>query len=72
MEEENGPSRTTFAFDKAAERKLRELAAIKGVSKTEIVRRALTLYDYLEAQRSQSSHIRIETASGEKVDLVLP
>ena len=64
--------KSTFSFDEAVVNRLNELAAKKGVSKTEILRRAITLYDYLEETRDpQTSNIRMVTPQGE-VDLVLP
>ena len=67
-----GPVKSTFVFDQAADSKLRDLADRKSVSKTEILRRAIALYDYLESQQKPGAGIRIEKPSGEKVDLVLP
>lgn len=64
--------KSTFSFDAAAEQKLRELAESKGVTKSEVLRRAIALYDYLESQRNEKSHIKIEKPNGEKVELVLP
>lgn len=66
-------SRTTFNFDKKAAETLEALAEKKGVSATEIVRRALALYDYIEQVKGpQVGSVTIEKEGGQKVDVVLP
>jgi predicted transcriptional regulator len=63
--------RTTFSFSKDVDRLLNDLAEHKDTTKTEILRRAITLYDYLEKNR-EGGTVKIEKPSGEKVEIVLP
>lgn len=64
--------KTTFTFNEDATGRLDELAGKKGTSKSEILRRAITLYDYLDKQKSQTGEVTIVKPNGEKVELVLP
>ena len=64
--------KTTFTFNEDVTGRLDELAGKKGTSKSEILRRAITLYDYLEKQKSQTGEVTIVKPNGEKVELVLP
>lgn len=65
--------RSTFSFDEQAYAKLSELASTSGVPKTEILRRAIAVYDYLLNEAGGSDHaIKIEKEGGEKVELVFP
>jgi len=64
------PRRTSFSFDNKVNSRLDRLAADGGTSKSEILRRAITLYDYLENEAD--GRIKFEKANGDKVELVLP
>ena len=68
----NNSRRTTFSFDQTVNAKLADLAKRQGTTKTEILRRAITLYDYLDSQRGGDGHIKIEKPGGDKVELLLP
>jgi predicted transcriptional regulator len=65
-------SRSTFSFDESADRKLADLASKKGTTKTEVLRRAIALYDLIESRRSPSSAVTVEFEPGKKVELVMP
>jgi predicted transcriptional regulator len=63
--------RTTFSFSQDVDSLLTELAEAKHTNKTEILRRAIALYDYLEKQR-EGGNVKIEKPNGEKVEIVFP
>jgi predicted transcriptional regulator len=66
-------SRSTFSFDESVERKLNDLANKKHTTKTEVLRRAIALYDLIESRRNQqSSGVTVEFEPGKKVELVMP
>ena len=65
-------NRSTFSFDDEAYKRLNELSASTGVAKTEILRRAIAVYGYLNEVRGSNPSIKIEKPNGEKVELVFP
>ena len=65
-------NRSTFSFDDEAYKRLNELSGSTGVPKTEILRRAIAVYDYLNEVRGSENSVKIEKPDGEKVDLVFP
>jgi predicted transcriptional regulator len=64
--------KSTFSFNEAADQKLNELADKLKISKSELLRRAITLYDYLDSAKDDRGLVKIERSGGEKVDLLLP
>ena len=64
--------KSTFSFNPDADQKLNELAEKLHISKSELLRRAITLYEYIDAAKNEKGQVKIEKASGEKVELVLP
>ena len=68
-------SRYTVDLDPAFDSTLTALASDKGVSKAEIIKRALATYNYLSTQAPMSSNMKVSiTDSADKVlkDVVLP
>lgn len=63
-------SRSTYSFSPKVIKKLAALAAKNDTSRTEILRRAITLYEYLEEERGDGP-IKITKANGERVDLIM-
>ena len=64
--------RATFSFDKTVSKKLSQLAKEGDTSKTEILRRAITLYDFFEKNQGEDGHIKLEKPNGDKVELIMP
>ncbi len=66
--------RSTFSFDPTTATRLSELARKKHVSNTEVLRRALALYDYIESERSDESGggITFVDKAGKEVKVILP
>ena len=64
--------RTTFAFDETTTERLSRLAKKKNVSNTELIRRAVALYEAVERERAPDSDIAFLDKSGNKVNVVLP
>ena len=64
----------TVEFADGIAAKLETLAAKKGVSKVDVLRRALTLYDYADNQTSSDPEKKLSITSGDKKlqDIVLP
>jgi len=63
--------RTTFAFSPAVDEKLTRLANQNNTSKTEILRRAISLYEYL-GDNSKGGRVRIERKDGTQAEIILP
>jgi predicted transcriptional regulator len=71
MEEVMPKFTVEFADGMAA--KLDELATKKGVSKVDVLRRALTLYDYADRETSKDPNATLSITTGKtKKDIVLP
>jgi hypothetical protein len=51
---------------------LEELAAKKSISKAEVLRRALMLYDFVEDQRGDAKTVELKGGSGQGVHLLVP
>jgi len=64
--------RTTFSFDPDTTSRLNELAAHKGISNTEVIRRAVALYETIERERSKNSPITIQNKDNQSIRLILP
>ncbi|HEV3051810.1 MAG TPA: ribbon-helix-helix domain-containing protein [Longimicrobium sp.] len=64
--------RTTFAFDPTTSERLSRLAKKKGISNTELVRRAIALYETVEQERDPSSAVKFQDKAGNTVNVVLP
>lgn len=64
----------TIRFGEKTDELLKELAKIKGTTKSEIIRRALVTYKYLDDQvRDGSNHISIKSADDQTIkDVILP
>jgi len=60
-------SRMTVEFDPDVTRLLQELSETSHRSKTEILRRAIGLYSYLDEAHSEGNDILISDKKGEKV-----
>lgn len=65
-------ARTTFAFDPTTSERLARLAKKKGISNTELVRRAVALYEFVERERDERSDITFIDRDGDKITVVLP
>jgi predicted transcriptional regulator len=66
------PKRTTFAFDPTTSERLSRLASKKGISNTELVRRAVALYEIVERERAPDADVAFLDKEGKKVNIVLP
>lgn len=64
--------RTTFAFDPTTTDRLARLAKKKGVSNTELIRRAVALYETVERERAPDQPVAFLDKNGDKVNIVLP
>ncbi len=65
--------RSTFSFNEQASNKLNQLASSTGVGKSEVLRRALALYEYMLQQRSATTgSVTVEKGDGSKVELLFP
>lgn len=64
----------TIRFGEKTDELLKELAKIKGTTKSEIIRRALVTYKYLDDQvRDGNNHISIKSADDQTIkDVILP
>jgi predicted transcriptional regulator len=66
-------SRSTYAFDDSVDQKLQDLAKSKGTNRTEILKRAIALYDFIESRRPQGSKgVTVEFEPDKKVEVVMP
>lgn len=67
-------AKLTVEFNDALDKKITDLARQKGVSKVDVLRRAVTLYDYAEKEAGSDSDKRLSvTKDGKKLhDIVLP
>jgi predicted transcriptional regulator len=67
-------SKFTVEFADGMAEKLNSLAARKGVSKVDILRRALTLYDYAEKETGNDADKKLSITKGDKKlqDIILP
>ena len=64
--------KTTFSFDDRVSRRLEEMAVDKNTTKSEVLRRAITLYDFLEKKRGDNHSITVIDKDGKQVEIVLP
>jgi predicted transcriptional regulator len=64
--------RTTVVFDPATTDRLSRLAKKKNVSNTELIRRAVALYETVERERAPDSDVAFLDKDGQKVNVVLP
>ncbi len=64
----------TVEFGDGMATKLEELATRKGVSKVDVLRRALVLYDYAEKETSGDAEKNLSITKGDKKlqDIILP
>ena len=64
----------TVEFSDGIATKLDELASRKGVPKVDILRRALTLYEYAEKETTGDSDKKLSITKGDKKlqDIILP
>lgn len=60
-------AKLTVEFNDEMNRKLTEMAAKEGVSKVDILRRALALYDFVESEVDESQKRRLAIAQDGKV-----
>jgi len=60
----------TVEFNPGAAAVVNRLAAKKGASKAEVVRRALNLLSYVEDQQEKNSKILVQGADGETREIV--
>jgi hypothetical protein len=66
-------SRSTYSFDESVDQKLNYLAKKRQTNKTEILKRAIALYDFIESRRKQgSSGVTLEFDQNDKVEVVMP
>jgi predicted transcriptional regulator len=66
-------SRSTYVFDESIDQKLQELAKSKHTNKTEILKRAIALYGYIESNRTQGTNsVTVVFDPDKKVELVMP
>ena len=65
-------TKSTFSFDKAANAKLQNIANSSSTSKSEVLRRAITLYDYLLQNAHDEGHLTITKQDGEQIRLLIP
>ena len=63
--------RSTYSFDKSVNIKLSQLASKKGTTKSEIIRRAIVAYEYLDNQ-VEDGLLKLEKPNGQKVEILLP
>ncbi len=63
--------RSTYSFDKSVNNKLSQLASKKGTTKSEILRRAIVAYEYLDDQ-AKDGLLTIEKPDGQKVEVLMP
>lgn len=64
--------KTTFTFDNSVTERLEGIAQKKQISKSEVLRRAVTLYDFLEENRGKNSSFKIIDKDGKEINIVLP
>lgn len=64
--------KTTFSFDDVVSTRLEKLAEEKDTTKSEVLRRAITLYDFLEKKRGDKDTITIIGEDGKQIEIVLP
>jgi predicted transcriptional regulator len=64
----------TVEFADVMAEKLDSLATRKGVSKVDVLRRALTLYDYAEKETGKDPDKKLSITKGDKKlqDIILP
>jgi hypothetical protein len=72
LHQETEMKRTTFAFDPTTSERLSRLAKQKGISNTELVRRAVALYETVERERAPGTDVAFLDKHGQKVTIVLP
>jgi len=65
-------TKTTFAFDAGATALLEQLADKKNISKAEVLRRALMLYDFVDEQRGDAKTIELKGKHGQEIHLLVP
>ena len=59
-------------FSDEASKTLEQIAKIRKASKTEVVRSALNVYAFLEDSLRSGGKIYVESANGEKTQVVIP
>lgn len=64
--------KSTFSFDDKASEKLDNIAERSAISKKEVLRRAITLYDILEQRKNADNTIIIKNSDGKETEIVLP
>lgn len=65
-------AKATFSFDEPAVRVLDRLADRKDISRSEVIRRALMLYDYVDANKAADHTLTIRKDDGREVALIVP
>ncbi len=66
--------RMTIEFSKQVDDLLKELAKKNNTTKVEVLRRALSLYDYVEKETSKEQNRRLSITDEDKIikDIILP
>lgn len=64
--------RTSIIFDPSTTERLSRLAKKKNVSNTELIRRAVALYETVERERAPDADVAFLDKDGNKVNIVLP
>ncbi len=66
--------RMTIEFSKQVDDILKELAKKNNTTKVEVLRRALSLYDYVEKETSKEQNRRLSITDEDKIikDIILP
>jgi len=64
----------TIEFSKQVDDILKELAKKNNTTKVEVLRRALSLYDYVEKETSKEQNRRLSITDEDKIikDIILP
>jgi hypothetical protein len=64
----------TVEFNDKMNQTLEQLAADKGVTKVDVLRRAVALYKYLESEQKEGSNKKVSITEGDNIlkDIVLP
>lgn len=66
--------RMTIEFSKQVDDLLKELAKKNNTTRVEVLRRALSLYDYVEKETSKEQNRRLSITDEDKIikDIILP
>jgi predicted transcriptional regulator len=64
--------KTTFSFDETVSKRLETIADHEKITKTEVLRRAITLYDFLEEKRGDNKSLTIIDKDGKEIEIIMP